>query len=325
MTELRTGLVVQHGAARNLVLPDGEDPADPHALYSCVLRGRLRKGPRRRVRPVVIGDRVEFTPLEGPERQGAVETVLPRHNFISRPQPSGGPRRKLEQVLVSNLDRLWVVVSLAQPPLNRRFLDRILASASHQDVDAGVVLNKVDLEEAVDPVPLASIYESLGYPVLVCSAGTGQGLPEFVSALAGRVQAFVGLSGVGKSSLMSAIQPGLDLRVASVGERHGHGRHTTSSSRLYWLPAVRGWVADTPGMREFGLWGMFRRELSDGFVEIRERAPDCRFRDCMHVDEPGCAVTGAVGSGEVDRDRYESYVSLLKELPIDGLDRDGHR
>ena len=150
MAKYCTGLVVQHGAARNLVLPDGEDPADPQLLYSCVLRGRLRKGPRQRVRPVVIGDRVEFTRLEGRDRHGAIETVLPRHNFISRPQPSGGQHRKLEQVVVSNLDRLWVVVSLALPPLNRRFLDRILAAACHQGVQAGLVLNKVDLEQAVE-------------------------------------------------------------------------------------------------------------------------------------------------------------------------------
>jgi ribosome biogenesis GTPase len=325
MADLRTGLVVQHGATRNLVLPDGEDPSDPQSVCSCVLRGRLRKGPRRRVRPVVIGDRVEFTALEGPERQGAIETILPRHNFISRPQPSGGQHRKLEQVVVANLDRLWVVVSLAQPPLNRRFLDRILAAARHQGVEAGLVLNKVDLEEAGDPSRLAATYESLGYPVFVCSAETGQGLPELVTVLADRIQAFVGLSGVGKSSLMRAIQPGLDLRVASVGERHGHGRHTTSSSRLYWLSEVRGWVADTPGMREFGLWGLFRRELSDGFIEIQEMAPECRFRDCMHMKEPGCAVTGAVEAGEIDAERYASYAALVTELPVDELDRDGHR
>jgi ribosome biogenesis GTPase len=325
MTEVRTGLVVQHGSSRSLVLQDGADPSDPQLVYSCVLRGRLRKGPRERVRPVVIGDRVEFTVQDSGDRQGAVESILPRHNFISRPQPSGGQHRKLEQVVVANLDRLWVVVSLAQPPLNRRFLDRILAAARHQGVEAGLVLNKADLDDAVDPVPLATIYESLGYPVFVCSAETGQGLPELVTALADSVQAFVGLSGVGKSSLLRVVQPGLDLRVASVGERHGHGRHTTSASRLYWLPDVRGWVADTPGMREFGLWGMFRRELSDGFREIQERAPECRFRDCMHLKEPGCAVTGAVEAGLIDRERYASYEALVKELPVDQLDRDGHR
>jgi ribosome biogenesis GTPase len=321
MTAKRTGLVVQHGATRNLVLPDGADPTDPGAVVTCVLRGRLRKGRRERVRPVVIGDRVEFMEIDGAEKHGAIETILERKNAISRPQPSGGPHRKLEQVVVANLDRLWVVVSLAQPPLNRRFLDRILAACRHQGIDAGIVFNKADLEDAVDPALLRAVYEPLDYPVHVCSAEAGTGLGALVEALTGQITAFVGLSGVGKSSLLRAIQPGLDLRVASVGEKGGgHGRHTTTASQLFWLPDVGGWVADTPGMREFGLWGMFRRELSDGFVEIHERAPDCRFRDCMHVSEPGCAVTGAVAEGGIDRERYESYLALLNELPVDELD-----
>jgi len=321
MTASRTGLVVQHGATRNLVLPDGADPNDPGASVVCVLRGRLRKGRRERVRPVVIGDRVEFTIVEGGDGQGAIETILDRRNAISRPQPSGGMHRKLEQVVVANLDRLWVVVSLAQPPLNRRFLDRILAACRHQGIDAGIVFNKADLDDAADPGALRTIYEGLGCPVHVCSAESGEGLAALAEALRGGIQAFVGLSGVGKSSLLSAIQPGLDLRVASVGEKGGgHGRHTTTASRLFWLPDVGGWVADTPGMREFGLWGMFRGDLSDGFLEIAELAPDCRFRDCLHLSEPGCAVTAAVGDGRIDRERYQSYVALLDELPVDELD-----
>lgn len=321
MTAHRRGLVVQHGATRNLVLPDGADPADPGQLYSCILRGKLLQGRREHVRAVVIGDRVEFSVVDGADRHGAVESVLPRRNAISRPQPSGGARRILEQVVVANLDRIWVVVSLAQPPLNRRFLDRILAAATFQGIDAGVLLNKVDLVDAADPAPLRRIYESLGHPVCVVSASAGTGLDELARALEGGIHAFVGMSGVGKSSLMSAIQPGLDLRVASVGEKHGHGRHTTTASQLFWLQQVRGWVADTPGMREFGLWGIFRRELSDCFPEIRDRAPECRFRDCMHLSEPGCVVTAAVNSGEIDAERYGSYAVLLEELPVDELDQ----
>jgi ribosome biogenesis GTPase len=222
---------------------------------------------------------------------------------------------------VANLDRLWVVVSLAQPPLNRRFLDRILAACSHQSIDSGVILNKIDLPDATDPGPLREVYESIGCPVHVCSAESGAGLSGLAADLGGRIQAFVGLSGVGKSSLLSAIQPGLDLRVASVGEKGGgHGRHTTTASQLFWLDRVEGWVADTPGMREFGLWGMFKKELSDGFVEIRERAVDCRFRDCLHRSEPGCAVTEAVERSEIDAERYASYAALLDELPVDELD-----
>jgi ribosome biogenesis GTPase len=325
MPEPRRGLVVQHGASRNLVLEDGADPSDPGLLYQCVVRGRLRQGRRERVRPVVIGDRVEFSVQGGTDRQGAIELILPRRNSISRPQPSGGPQRRLEQVVVANLDILWVVVSLAQPPLNRRFLDRILAAASHQEVPAGIVLNKADLAEPGFTEELGRVYGRLDYPVHVCSVTSGAGLEMFSAALANRVHAFVGLSGVGKSSLLRAIQPGLELRIASVAEKHGHGRHTTTASRLFWLPRVRGWVADTPGMREFGLWGMFRKELAEGFPEISARASECRFRDCMHVREPACAVRAALAAGEIDAERYASYEALLEELPVDELDRNGHR
>ena len=311
----RHGLVVQHGANRNLVLEDGADPLDTGALWGCSLRGRLRRGRRDRVRAVVIGDRVEFEVVDEAQRAGAITAIDPRRNQVSRPQPSGGSHRRLEQVVVANLDRLWVVASLAQPPLNLRFVDRILAAAALQDVGGGLVLNKADLPEAPDPAPVRAVYEDLGIPVLLCSATTVHGMEPLAEALRGRISALVGLSGVGKTSLLGAIQPGLQLRIGSVGERHGHGRHTTTSSRLFWLPACEGWVADTPGMREFGLWGTVRRELEHGFAEIAAAAVDCRFRDCLHVGEPGCAVREAVDEGRIDAGRYASYRALLEELP----------
>ena len=324
MQQQRLGRVVQHGANRHLVHEDGTDPQDEAGLWNCSMRGRLRQGRRERVSAVVIGDRVSFTPGDAESRQASIESVEPRFNQISRPQPSGGSRR-LEQVVVANLDRLWVVVSLAEPPLNLRFVDRIVAAATLQGIAVGLVLNKIDLDDARDPRPIAALYEGLGIPVRCCSAIAQEGLQALASDLRGHVQAFVGLSGVGKSSLLSAIQPGLDLRVQSVGERHGHGRHTTTASRLYWLPAVGGWVADTPGMREFGLWGVVQNQLGDGFVEIAERAGECRFRDCMHRHEPGCAIRAAVLTGEVDSGRYDSYLALLEELPVSEFHRDGTR
>ena len=310
----REGLVVQHGANRYLVEDGGE--------WACTLRGKLRQGRRERVRVAVIGDRVRFTAEDETNRQGVIEEILPRRNQISRPQPSGGSRRVLEQVVMANLDRLWVTVSLVDPPLNLRFVDRILAAARLQGVDGGVVLNKLDLADAPDPAPVRDLYEGLGYPVQACSAATGLGLDGLRDALSDRVSVFVGLSGVGKSSLLHALQPSLDLRVQSVGEKHRHGRHTTTSSRLYPLD-FGGHLADTPGMREFGLWGVFQSELGGGFVEIDERAHACRFRDCLHGKEPGCAVRAAVESGDLDEGRYLSYRALLEELPFDELDRDG--
>lgn len=317
--------MVQHGANRNLVLEDGTDPLDESGLWHCTLRGRLRKGPRDRVRPVVIGDRVHFSPAGGDGRLGVIDTIEDRRNQVSRPQPSGGSHKPLEQVVVANLDRLWAVASLAQPPSNPRFVDRVLAAAALQGVDGGLVLNKADLDDAPDPAALRATYEGLGIPVVVTSATDGTGLDDLASALRGRISALVGLSGVGKSSLMSAVQPGLALRVGSVGERHGHGRHTTTASRLFWLPACEGWVADTPGMREFGLWGASKRELEHGFPEIAAAAVDCRFRDCAHVAEPDCAVRAARDDGVIAESRYESYCALLGELAAGDDRRDGGR
>lgn len=314
MSKSMTGLVVQHGANRNLVLADGDDPIDEAALWQCTLRGRLRRGRRDRVRPVVIGDRVRFEPAGGDERVGVIDTIEDRRNQVSRPQPSGGSHRPLEQVVVANLDRLWAVASLAEPPFNPRFVDRILAAATLQGVEGGVVLNKCDLDEATDPAPWIDVYGALGIGVVVTSATGSVGLDELADALRESISALVGLSGVGKSSLMSAVQPGLELRVGSVGERHKHGRHTTTSSRLFWLPACEGWVADTPGMREFGLWGASPRELEHGFPEIARAAVDCRFRDCAHRREPDCAVRAAVEDSRIAESRYASYVALYGEL-----------
>ena len=323
----RTGLVIQHGANRYLVEEDGPDgrrqPGDENAEWPCTLRGRLRQGRRGSVRVAVVGDRVRFVvERESPERIAVIEEVLPRQNKISRPQPSGTQRRSLEQVVMANVDRLWIVASLAQPPLNLRFVDRILAAARLQSVPAGVLFNKSDLEEAADPMPLVELYGRLGYPTLLCSAASGEGLEDLARELSAGIFAFVGLSGVGKSSLLAAIEPGLELRVQSVGEKHGHGRHTTTNSRLYALH-TGAYLADTPGMREFGLWGVFKRDLGDGFAEIEEFAVDCRFRDCLHLEEPGCAVRAARDSGEMDDGRYLSYRALIEELPLDALERDG--
>jgi ribosome biogenesis GTPase len=322
----RVGLVVQHGANRTWVLedgPPGESAAQRSAReWACTLRGKLRQGRRDIVRAAVIGDRVRFRVGDAAKRQGVIDEILPRRNQISRPQPSGGARRVLQQVVVANLDRLWAIASLAQPPLNLRFVDRILAAARFQGVPASIVLNKCDLPDAVDAAPIRALYEGLGCHVCVCSARDGSGVQALRSELSGRICAFVGLSGVGKSSLLRALQPDLDLRVGEVGERHGHGRHTTASSRLYFLEGG-GYLADTPGMREFGLWGVYQRDLWRCFVEIEALAERCRFRDCLHGAEPGCAVLAGVAAGSVDAGRYASYRALLEELPFDELDRTG--
>jgi len=288
---------------------------DGGKIWTCAIAGRLLRGRQVQVRVAVIGDRVRFK--EEPSSQGlhgVIQEILPRDNQISRPAPSGGRRQYQEQVVIANLDRLWIIASLADPALNLIFVDRILAAASHQGVDCGLVLNKVDLKKAADPAPVRALYGSLGYPVQLCSALEGQGIEELRKALSRGIGAFVGLSGVGKSSLIAALEPGLKLRTSRVAEKSRQGRHTTSTSRLFPL-SCGGYLADTPGMREFGLWGMARLDLAACFVEFRTHEEGCRFRDCLHDHEPDCAVRAAVERGEVDAGRYRSYLGLLEKLP----------
>lgn len=309
---IREGLVVQHGANRYLVVEDGSGAAEP---WACGLRGRLRQGPRDAVRLAVIGDRVRFRPGRSVgERAGSIEDVLPRRNSISRPAPTGDDRRAREQVLVANLDRLWVVVARDEPAAHPRFIDRILAAAAHQGVPAGLVVNKVDLATGPDPGPLVELYQRVGVPVLLCSATADVGIDELRQRLAAGICCLVGPSGVGKSSLVSRLSPHLDLRIAAVAEKTGQGKHTTTVSRLYRLEGG-GYLADTPGLREFGLWGMLRGDLGAAFADVARFAHECRFRDCLHTEEPGCAVHVAVERGQVAPQRYASYRALLDELP----------
>jgi ribosome biogenesis GTPase len=317
------GLVIQHGANRYLV--ETGTVGEPE-VWACTIAGRLRQGKRVQVRVAVIGDRVRLEPEADAEAaKGSIVEVLPRRNRISRPAPSGGRQQKQEQVVMANLDRLWVIASLDQPPLNLHFVDRVLSAARHQGVEAGLVLNKIDLPGARDPGPTRRFYEALGYPVLLCSAVSGEGVEELGASFSGGIGAFVGLSGVGKSSLINVLQPGLQLATKEVGVRSGQGRHTTTASRLYRLDCG-GWLADTPGMRGFGLWGMTKGELGDTFVEFDAPAQECHFRDCLHIQEPGCGVRAALERGEVDEGRYRRYLGLLEELPeeLDGWrDRKG--
>ena len=267
------------------------------------MRGRLKNTPRT-TDICVIGDRVV---VEAPdEHTHVVVEVLPRKTRFSRRQPGRGPER--EDVLVANLDRLLVTFCYGQPPLNRRLLDRFLVIAEHQGVGALIVMNKCDLAEP-DTSEWRSVYESLGYAVLDVSAASGQGIDALTSTLRGDISAFVGPSGVGKSSLINRILPDLDLSTASVSEHHGKGRHTTRVATLHPLPGG-GYLADTPGIRELGTWALPVQDLDRCFPDLAQHRDGCAFRSCSHTHEPRCAVLDAVDAGSIDRERYESYVRL---------------
>jgi ribosome biogenesis GTPase len=243
----------------------------------------------------------------------AIAEILPRRSRLARRAPGGGQG---ERVLAANVDQVVVVFAAASPEPHPRMLDRFLVIAEANALAARVVINKVELVGgATDARARWLDYERAGYPVHYTSAKRGEGLEALHDALAGAVSVLTGPSGVGKSSLLNAMFPGLSLRVGAISESVNKGRHTTVGGLLHPLPGeADGYVADTPGLREVGMWALSPDELDDCFPELRPFLARCRFADCRHVAEPDCAVREAVERGDVSAARYDSYVRLLGEL-----------
>jgi ribosome biogenesis GTPase len=255
------------------------------------------------------GDRVEVSVHD----DGAVviERRLERETTLSRLKPR--MRREVEQVIIANARQLVAVASLASPKLNRRFLDRYLVVAEDAELRSLVVLNKVDLEPEEVWRPVAEVYERAGYEVLPTCALDGRGVERLKERLTGTFSVFAGQSGAGKSSLLNAIEPGLGIRVREVSEATNKGKHTTSNVTVFRL---RGntLVADTPGFRELGFYRVHPDDLDQLFPEFAPYLPNCKFSGCNHLPEPDCAVKAAVESGELDSERYDSYVRILRDL-----------
>jgi len=253
---------------------------------------------------LVVGDRVS---VEMKGEEGVVVAVYSRANSIVRKSP--GANRP--QVIAANIDQTLVVFAAREPEPKRGLLDRFLVANHLAGVRAVVTINKVD--QGVDVVESwLPVYEGLGIEVLTVSARTGWGLGRIKRLLQGRTTLFCGPSGCGKSSLLNAVYPGFRLKVGSISEATGKGTHTTSTAELMPLP-YGGFVVDTPGLKEFGLWRASREDLAAAFPEIAALAGGCRFADCSHVHEPDCAVLEAVADGVVDADRHASYAKILSE------------
>ncbi|MCS7154744.1 MAG: ribosome small subunit-dependent GTPase A [Bacteroidota bacterium] len=301
----RTGkVVVSHGAWYEVDLGEA-------GRVRARIRGRFRIGDRTEIHPVVVGDEVRVR-LE-PDGTGLILERLPRRNQLVR-RAAGG--QNLAQVLVANVDLAICVQSVHQPRFNPGFLDRFLVAAESYGIPGALCVNKIDLAQKRDwrwLEPLLRVYAALGYPVVRTSAHTGEGLAELRALLSGRVCVFSGPSGVGKSSLLNALQPGLKLRVGEVSPATEKGRHTTTFVALYRLD-LGGYVVDTPGLREFGLWNISPEELGHYFPEMRSLLGACRFHNCTHAHEPGCAVREAVARGAIAPWRYESYLAMLATL-----------
>lgn len=309
--DLRRGLIIK--AQSGFFQVEADDTGE---VVQCRLRGRLMELAQASA-IAAIGDRVIFVMNE--DGTGAIESVDPRHSAISRAMRTTGPRGagspEREQVLIANADQALLVFSAVQPTPNPRTIDRFLVMGEKAGLDhLHIVLNKCDLDAEGSARALMARYEAIGYSLLLTSAVSGEGISALRELLRGQISVFTGPSGVGKTSLLNQLQPGLGRAVKQVSRYHQEGQHTTRDSELVRL-SFGGYLADTPGMRTLTIWDVEPEELDGYFVEIAALAPRCRFvADCVHRNEPGCAVRAAVEAGQIARSRYESYLALREEL-----------
>jgi ribosome biogenesis GTPase len=275
---------------------------------SVSMRGRLKKESGDAIK-LAVGDDVR---LERDERNSdwVITEILERRSKLARRAPGGA---RGERVIAANIDQVVVVFAAANPEPHPRMLDRFLVIAEGNDLRARIIINKIDLVDVAATRERFADYTRAGYPLHFTSVKRGDGLEEVRETLADRVSVLSGPSGVGKSSLMNTLFPGLNLRVGEISESVNKGRHTTVGAMLHPLPGG-GAVVDTPGLREVGMWGLDPDALDACFPELRPYLNQCRFRDCTHAVEPGCAVRAALDAGEVSRARWESYLKLRAEL-----------
>ena len=309
MTVKGEATVVKHTGSHYLLaqLPEWD-------LFPAVLRGKIRLKGSTATNPVAVGDKVTFE-ADGPvseENPSAITAVHPRKNYIIRKSTN---LSRQSHIIASNLDRAFIIATIDYPEIKLPFLDRILVTCEVYNVPVTIVLNKVDLYRESHAEMLAAfheIYEGAGYPVMEVSARTGEGVDALRDACKGHVSLFSGVSGVGKSSLIKALDPSLDPKVGEISEAHVQGKHTTTFYEMYALSSG-GFIVDTPGLRGFGLVDLKKEEIALYFPEMLKASEGCRFSPCTHTHEPGCAVKEAVEAGEISYDRYSSYLGMLDE------------
>lgn len=275
------------------------------------MRGRFRLTHNQETNPLAVGDKVT---LVVQDESATIEAILPRSNRLVR--RAAGRRVGLEHVLAANVDFAWVIQSTFLPKLNPGLVDRFLVMAGREDIPAGIIINKCDLitDTSADAIAFwADLYRGIGYPVLMTSATTGEGVDEIRRLLGNKTSVFVGASGVGKSSLVNAIDPTLDIRTGLVSEKTKKGKHITTNATLYSL-AGSGRLIDTPGLREYGVVDIEAWELGHYFVEFQPFVQSCRFPTCTHDHEPDCAVVEAVERGEISDVRWASYLNILSSI-----------
>ena len=277
-----------------------EVQTDDGQIYPCATRRVLKTLATDQRHVVAAGDRVLFRP-EGDE--GIIERVEPRHGILCRTS------RGRKHIIVTNVDMLVIVASAAEPRLKPHLIDRFLVTAEKHGIEPLICVNKIDLVDAADLQPTLGVFAQMGYATITVSAETGQGIPQLQQRLAGRETVLSGQSGVGKSTLLNFIEPGLGLRTSTVSTETSKGRHTTTTAELLPL-SFGGFVVDTPGIRQFQLWDVIAEEVCGFFRDLRPYESKCRFPNCTHTHESDCAIKDAVADGRLDARRYESYCHL---------------
>lgn len=306
MSNEKNGTIVRSTGSWSTVLTDSGEKLE------CKLRGQFRKQGLRTTNPVAVGDQVAFTTQE--DGTGFITEIADRKNYIIRKSVN---LSKEVHVIASNLDQAIIIATVAQPRTSLGFIDRFLCVAEAYRIPAMVVLNKIDLYDSDNLKELnaeyRAVYEKAGYQVFEVSSETGDGVDQIKTQLKDKVSLVFGHSGVGKSTFLNAIQPDLELKTGEISDVHSKGKHTTTFAEMFQLD-IGGSVIDTPGVKEFGLVNMEPNEISHFFPDIFQVSEDCKFGNCMHVNEPGCAVKQAVEAGIISESRYTSYISILESI-----------
>ncbi len=281
-------------------------------FYDCRIKGKFRIKGIKSTNPVAVGDRVEFDieDKEGAE-QGVIKKIEKRENYIIRKSVN---LSKQTHIIASNIDQVFLLVTLNNPPTLTTFIDRFLVTAEAYHVKAVLLFNKVDSyneDELVEVKYLAAMYRNAGYECIGISATTGKNVDKVKEMMLGKTSMFAGHSGTGKSTLINAIEPGLNLKTSQISEQHKQGQHTTTFAEMFDL-TFDARIIDTPGIKGFGVVEIEREELGDYFPEFFELKQDCKFHNCLHLEEPKCAVKDALEEGEIAWSRYKSYLQILE-------------
>ena len=306
-----TGLVTKSTGSWYTVKAAGQE-------FQCRIRGKLRLKGVKSTNPVAVGDRVKITPLEKETGQALITALEERQNYIIRKSVN---LSKQTQIIAANVDCAMLIATLGYPQTHQRFIDRFTVTAEAYSVPVTLVFNKIDLytpQQFEDLEFLTLMYLDAGYQVLHTSATKEQGLEDLHQTLIGKTTLLSGHSGVGKSTLINKVEPGLNLKTQAISESHAQGQHTTTFAEMFDLQAG-GKIIDTPGIKGFGLVDMAPEELGDYFPEILRLKDQCKFNNCLHLHEPGCAIKAAVEAGELAYLRYESYLSF-----VEGTEDDEH-